>query len=51
VPFECLDIDFTYLDDTRRRLCFRGQSERPIYLIDVVARPPRGDHRQRIVSG
>jgi tRNA threonylcarbamoyladenosine biosynthesis protein TsaE len=49
LPFECLGIDFTYLDDTWRRLCFRGQSERQIYLIDIVARPPRGDLRQRIV--
>jgi tRNA threonylcarbamoyladenosine biosynthesis protein TsaE len=38
LPFECLGVDFMYLDDTRRRLCFRGQADRPIYLIGVVAR-------------
>jgi tRNA threonylcarbamoyladenosine biosynthesis protein TsaE len=36
LPRDQLALDFTYLDDTRRRICFRGESDRAIALIGAL---------------
>ncbi len=37
LPDDQLALDFTYVDETRRRICFRGASNRPIALIGALA--------------
>ena len=39
LPDDHLAVDFTYIDEVRRRICFRGELRRRIALIDAVARP------------
>jgi tRNA threonylcarbamoyladenosine biosynthesis protein TsaE len=38
LPPEHLYVGFDYLDEDRRRLCFRGNSERHAHLIGAIAR-------------
>lgn len=37
LPPDHLALDFTYVDETRRRICFRGESDRDIALIGALA--------------
>ncbi len=37
LPLDHLALDFIYLDETRRQICFRGESDRAIALIGALA--------------
>jgi tRNA threonylcarbamoyladenosine biosynthesis protein TsaE len=37
LPGDHLALDFTYVNETRRRICFRGESDRALALIEALA--------------